>query len=157
VRPAGRRAYARFLCRLPAEHKGRLAAAVYDAPRDPSFFALSTIRRFLEPFFGEMNLHVADPNFEIDKLAPGVVGSVTLVLPDAEPSVRLSAAKRFLEARELYKKKRVLPGVGPLQNQAELDACLSLRIPVISGPAIAPTTIKPVNLRGFGVDQLPLG
>lgn len=157
VRPAGRRAYARFLCHLPAEHKARLGAAIYDTPRDPSFFAMSTIRRFLEPFVGEINLQVSDPNFEIDKLAPGMVGSVTLVLPDAESSLRMSAAKQFLQARETYKKKRVWPGLGPVMNRGELETCLSLRAPVISGPGIARPAAKPVNLRAFDVDQLPLG
>jgi hypothetical protein len=156
VRPAGRRAYARFLCHLPAEHKARLGAAIYDTPRDPSFFAMSTIRRFLEPFVAEINLHVSDPNFEIDKLAPGMVGSVTLVLPNAEPSLRMSAAKQFLQSREIYKKKRVWPGLGPIMNQGELDICLSLRAPVISGPGIAGPATKPVNLRAFDVDMLPL-
>ncbi|MDB5458885.1 MAG: hypothetical protein JWO72_626 [Caulobacteraceae bacterium] len=156
VRPAGRRAYARFLCHLPAEHKARLGAAIYDTPRDPSFFALSTIRRFLDPFFGEINLHVADPNFEIDKLAPGAVGSVTLVLPDAESAVRMSAARRFLQSRDLYKKKRVWPGLSPVLNQSELDMCLTLRAPVISGPGIARPSGQPVNLRAFDVDRLPL-
>jgi hypothetical protein len=156
VRPAGRRAYARFLCHLPAEHKARLGAAIYDTPRDPSFFAMSTIRRFLDPFVGEINLHVSDPNFEIDKLAPGMVGSVTLVLPDAEPSMRMSAARQFLQSRGVYKKKRVWPGLGPVMNQGELDMCLSLRAPVISGPGIASLADKPVNLRAFDVDMLPL-
>jgi hypothetical protein len=156
VRPARRRAYARFLCHLPAEHKARLGAAIYDTPRDPSFYALSTIHRFLEPFVGEINLHVTDPDFEIGKLPSGAVGSVTLVLPDREPRVRIAAIRRFLESRELYKKKRVWPGVGPVANAGELEACLALRAPVISGPAVAKTTTTPVATRRFEAGQLPL-
>jgi hypothetical protein len=156
VRPAGRRAYARFLCHLPAEHKARLGAAIYDTPRDPSFFALSTIRRFLEPFVGEINLHVTDPDFEIAKLQPGAVSSVTLVLPDREPKVRIAAVRRFLESREIYKNKRVWPGVGPVADASELEACLLLRAPVIGGPAVAKATGTPVASRKFEVDRLPL-
>jgi hypothetical protein len=156
VRPAGRRAYARFLCHLPAEHKARLGAAIYDTPRDPSFFALSTIRRFLEPFVGEINLHVTDPDFQIAQLQPGAVSSVTLVLPDREPKVRMAAVRRFLESREVYKSKRVWPGVAPVADASELEACLTLRAPVIGGPAVAKATGTPVASRKFEVDRLPL-
>jgi hypothetical protein len=156
VRPAGRRAYARFLCHLPAEHRARLGAAIYDTPRDPSFFALTTICRFLDPFIGEINLHVSDPDFEIDKLPSGKVGSVTLTLPDRDPVVRMADARRFLLSRELFKKKRVWPGVDALLNQSELDTCLGLRMPVISGPAVAPIGKVPVAARGFDIDRLPM-
>jgi len=157
VRPAGRRAYARFLCHLPSEHRARLGAAVYDTPRDPSYFALTTICRFLQPFFGEINLRVSDPDFEIDKLPNGAVSSVTLMLPDRDPMVRNAAAKRFLLSRELYKKKRVWPGVDAVMNQHELDTCLGLRMPVMSGPAIAAISDTPVVARKYEIDNLPFG
>jgi hypothetical protein len=155
VKPAGRRAYARFLCRLPAEHKDRLGAAIYDTPRDPSFFALSAIRRFLDPFFGEFNLHVADPGFEVEKLAPDIVSSVTLVLPDREASARAAAVRRFMQMKDAYKKKRIWAGVTGLQSSNELDACLSLRVPVIGGPAVAGLASRPVGARTVETSELP--
>jgi hypothetical protein len=157
VKPAGRRAYARFLCHLPAEHKDRLGAAIYDTPRAPSFFALSTIRRFLDPFFGEFNLHVADPGFEVEKLAPDIVSSVTLVLPDREASARAAAVRRFMQAKDVYKKKRIWPGVTGLLNINELDACLSLRVPVIGGPAVSGLAPRPVGARTVETVELPFG
>jgi hypothetical protein len=156
VRPAGRRAYARFLCHLPADHKGRLGAAIYDTPRDPSFFALSTIRRFLDPFFGEINLHVSDPAFEVEKLAPDIVSSVTLVLPEREASARAAAVRRFVQKKDVYKKKRIWPGVSALVTQQELDMCLSLRVPVIAGPAVADLKPRPVGVKAVDVEALPL-
>jgi hypothetical protein len=157
VKPAGRRAYARFLCHLPAEHKDRLGAAIYDTPRDPSFFALSTIRRFLDPFFGEFNLHVADPGFEVEKLAPDIVSSVTLVLPEREASARAAAVRRFMQMKDAYKKKRIWAGVTGLLNSNELDACLSLRVPVIGGPAVAGLGPRPVGARTVDTSELPFG
>lgn len=157
VKPAGRRAYARFLCHLPAEHKDRLGAAIYDTPRDPSFFALSTIRRFLDPFFGEFNLHVADPGFEVEKLAPDIVSSVTLVLPDREASARAAAVRRFMQMKDAYKKKRIWAGVTGLQTSNELDACLSLRVPVIGGPAVSGLAPRPVGARTVETSELPFG
>jgi hypothetical protein len=157
VRPTGRRAYARFLCHLPAEERDRLGAAVYDTPRAPSFFALSTIRRFLEPFFGEINLHVRDPAFEVEKLPADIVSSVTLALPaDREPAERLAAIRRFLQKRDAYKKRRIWAGVSPLATRAEVEACLSLRAPVIGGPAVAELQERPVGVHAVDAQALPV-
>ena len=157
VRPSGRRAYARFLCHLPAEERMRLGAAIYDTPRAPSFFALSNIRRFLAPFFGELNLQVRDPAFEVERLAPEMVSSVTLALPpDREPAERLAAIRRFMQKRDAYKKKRIWPGVGPLVNKAEIEACLALRVPVLGGPAVSALSSEPADPRAIDVDALPL-
>ena len=156
VRPSGRRAYARFLCHLPAEERERLGAAVYDTPRAPSFFALSTIKRFLDPFFGEINLHVRDPAFEVEKLAPGMVQSVTLALAaDRDPAERLAAIRRFMQKREAYKKKRIWPGVAPLAHAAELEACLALRTPVVGGPAVAELAARSPGARSAPRESLP--
>jgi hypothetical protein len=157
VRPSGRRAYARFLCHLPAEERVRLGAAIYDTPRVPSYFALSNIRRFLDPFFGELNLQVRDPAFEVERLAPEMVSSVTLALPpEREPAERLAAIRRFMQKRDVYKKKRIWPGVSPLANKAELEACLALRVPVLGGPAIAELATDPIDARSVAPEALPL-
>lgn len=156
VRPTGRRTYARFLCHLPIDQHGRLGAAVYDTPRAPSFSALSTIRGFLDPFFAEINLQVRDPAFEVEKLPPDIVSSVTLALPfDREPAERLAAIRRFMQKRDVYKKKRIWPGVGPVTTRAELEACVALRVPVISGPAVTPLAQRPVGARGVELESLP--
>ncbi len=156
VRPTGRRAYARFLCHLPAEQRDRLGAAIYDTPRAPSFFALSTIRRFLDPFFGEIDLHISDPMFEVEKLPPEMVSSVTLVPPDREPAGRIAAIRRFMGKRDAYKKRRIWPGVAPVMKRAELETCLSLRVPMICGPAVAELASRPVGARTIDANALPL-
>jgi hypothetical protein len=157
VRPSGRRAYARFLCHLPAEERVRLGAAIYDTPRVPSYFALSNIRRFLDPFFGELNLQVRDPAFEVERLAPEMVSSVTLALPpEREPAERLAAIRRFMQKRDVFKKKRIWPGVSPLANKAELEACMALRIPVLGGPMVAELSGAPAPARSVDPAALPL-
>jgi hypothetical protein len=113
--------------------------------------------RFLDPFVAEINLHVSDPDFEIDKLPSGAVGSVTLTLPDRDPVVRMADARRFLLSRELFKKKRVWPGVAGVLNHGELDACLGLKMPFMSGPAITPIGLAPFAAKSVSVDRLPLG
>jgi hypothetical protein len=157
VRPSGRRAYARFLCHLPAEERVRLGAAIYDTPRVPSYFALSNIRRFLDPFFGELNLQVRDPAFEVERLSPEMVSSVTLALPpERDPAERLAAIRRFMQKRDVYKKKRIWPGVSPLANKTELEACIALRIPVLGGPAVAELSGAPAPARSIAPDSLPV-
>lgn len=157
VRPSGRRAYARFLCHLPADDRIRLGAAIYDTPRAPSYFALSHIRRFLDPFFGELNLQVRDPAFEVERLGPEMVSSVTLVLPpEREPAERLAAIRRFMQKRDVYKKKRIWPGVSPVTGKAELEACLALRVPMIGGPAISELSRCPAGAGSVDLEDLPL-
>jgi hypothetical protein len=156
VRPTGRRAYARFLCHLPADHRDRLGVAIYDTPRAPSFFALSTIRRFLDPFFGEIDLHISDPMFEVEKLPPEMVSSVTLVPPDREPAERIAAIRRFMGKRDAYKKRRIWPAVAPVMNRGELETCLALRVPMIGGPAVAELSTRPAGVRTVDADSLPL-
>ncbi|HEY4029134.1 MAG TPA: hypothetical protein VGM25_02225 [Caulobacteraceae bacterium] len=156
VRSSGRRAYARFLCHLPAEARSRLGAAIYDTPRAPSYFALANMRRFLDPFFGELNLQVRDPAFEVERLAPEMVSSVTLALPpEREPAERLAAIRRFMQKRDLYKKKRIWPGVAPLANRTELDACLGLRVPVLGGPAVSGLGGEPLGPVFADAEALP--
>jgi hypothetical protein len=157
VRPAGRAAYAQFLAKLPSAQRPRMGAAIYDAPRDPSFFALAAIQRFLEPYFGQLNLQVSDPAFEIEKISLGVVSSVTLVLPDGKPQVRAAAIRRFMHQREIYKKRRVWPSVGRVDSRAELDICLAMGVPVISGPAVSDITPLPPRYEACPVEHLPVG
>lgn len=155
VRPLGRRAYARFLCHLPAEHRDRLGAAIYDTPRAPSFAALQTARRFLDPFFADINLHVADPEFEVETLAPGMVSSVTLVLPDRESAARIAAVRRFAAQRDAYKKRRIWPGVSAVMTLSELETCLALKVPVIGGPAVAELGAVAPGVRSVALEDLP--
>jgi hypothetical protein len=157
VRPSGRRAYARFLCHLPAEERIRLGAAIYDTPRAPSYFAMDNLRRFLDPFFGELNLQVRDPAFEVERLAPEMVSSVTLALPpEREPAERLAAIRRFMQKRDAFKKKRIWPGVSPLASRAEFEACVALRAPLLGGPVVSELGALPVGAGLAGLDVLPL-
>ena len=97
-----------------------------------------------------------DPAFEVDRLPPDIVSSVTLALPaDREPAERMAAIRRFMQNRDAYKKKRIWPGVAPLANRAELEACLSLRTPVVGGPAVSELASKPVGVLSIDTDALP--
>ena len=156
VRPAMRQVYAEFLGRLPAHQKPKLVAAIYETPRDPSFFALSQMRKFLMEHFGQISLQVSDPAFEIEKLAPGVVTSVNLILPEIDPPARIAAIRKFMANRELFKRKQIWPGVMRVANRAEFEACLTLRAPVVSGPGVADLMLSPIGNAPRDFDALPL-
>lgn len=156
VRPACRLAYGEFLSRLPMEHRAKLSAAIYETPRDPSFFALSQIAKYLAGHFGQINLVVSDPGFEIEKMIQGAVASVGLVLPEGDAPARLAAIRRFMRNRETYKRKQVWPGVLGVATRAELDLCLHLRTPAISGPAVSDLTPGPIGAAMCELDALPL-
>lgn len=156
IRPAGRQAYAAFISRLPAAHKAKLVAAIYETPRAPSFFALSQARKFLADAFGQISLLVADPAFEVDKLPPGLVNSVNLILPDVDQPSRLAAIRGFMRNRETFKRKQILPGVWRVANRAELEACLALRVPAISGAMVSDLMSSPVNCLQRDLENLPL-
>ena len=78
VKPSARAELLPHLEALPRGARARLAAAVYDTPRAPSFSALSQVKRFLDPFFSRLDLRVADPAFQIDDLPVELASSCLL-------------------------------------------------------------------------------
>jgi hypothetical protein len=156
VRPAGRRAYEAFLTRLPVQQRTKLAAAIYETPRDPSFFALSQIGASLAAHFSQISLLVSDPGFEIEKLNPGSVSSVILTLADTDKNDRMAAIRRFIKNSEAYKRKQVWPGVAGIVNRTELELCVELRVPAISGPAVSDLSSSPVGTVQREAASLPV-
>ena len=155
VRPAGRLAYGEFIARLPSDDRTRLAAAIYETPRDPSFFALNQIGKYLAGHFARINLVVSDPAFEIEKLAPGSVASVGLVLPDAEPPPARPPSAVSCRAARCSNASRYGRACLGISTRAELDFCLELRAPALSGPAVSDLTRSPLGAVACEPDALP--
>ncbi|MGH1557574.1 hypothetical protein ACRAWD_06465 [Caulobacter segnis] len=78
VKPSVRETYRAAVGRFPLALRPRMAASVYDVPREPSYAAIGQIRSFLTPKFSLLDLHVRDPGFRIDSLPAGAAHSVTL-------------------------------------------------------------------------------
>jgi hypothetical protein len=156
VRPSLRGAYEKMFAELPTERRGELAAAIYDVPRDPGFAGLKQARGFLGSWFSVVDLCVADPGFEIEKLPPDVATSVTLTLPDGDSYVRLSALRRFAERLIYFKQKRVWPGVTNIRRRAELEAAQRLHIPFVTGSAVCAPVPSPVGGRNLPLERLPM-
>lgn len=143
IKPTLRETYRPLVEKLPLAARPRLAANVYDVPREPSYGAISQLRAFLQPRFSLIDLQVRDPGFRIESLPTGAVNSVTLVLTGQDERARLDLITRFLKAAEAYRAKRVWQGVAGLASLRELDLCRRLRAPFLSGPMVAPLADAP--------------
>ena len=156
VRATQRDAYAQVLSVLPSNHRNQLTATVYDTPRDPAFGALAQIRAMLVRYVGNIDLQTHDPGFEIEKLPPQAVNSVTLVLPDAEPRVRLATLRRFTDRLDLYRRRQVWSGVTNVRNRTELLACVAAKVPFVTGAAVCRMQTDPIGGRLQPLEALPI-
>jgi hypothetical protein len=150
IKPSARDQLLPHLRSLPRAARPRLAAAIYDTPRAPSFSAMQAIKSYLSPFFARLDLRVSDPAFRFDDLPLEFASSVTLILPDGAENLRLSAAARFLRDAPGYTRKHIWQGISELRTRRELNACIEQRAPFLSGPAVtdlleAPTAITPCS------------
>jgi hypothetical protein len=65
VKPSARDELLPHFRTLPQKARQRLAAAIYDTPRAPSFSAMQTIKAHLAPFFSRLDLRITDPAFRV--------------------------------------------------------------------------------------------
>jgi hypothetical protein len=156
ARPSLREAYMALLADLPTDRRSELAATIYDVPRDPAFTGLRQAHTLLDPHFGAIDLRVTDPGFEIEKLAPEAVNSVTLVLPEGDSHVRLSALRRFAERLVHYRHRRIWPGVTNVRHRVEVEAATRLHLPFVTGPGICTPVPSPVGGRSLSAERLPM-
>lgn len=156
IKPSARDQILPHLKALPPAARPRLAAAIYDTPRAPSFSAMQAIKAHLAPFFARLDLRVSDPAFRVEDLPPDFASSVTLILPDGSESVRLSAASRFLRDAQTYTRKRVWQGVSELRTRRELNACIEQHAPFLSGPAVTDLLETPTPITPCSSLHLPL-
>jgi hypothetical protein len=156
VRASQRQAYEQILAVLPASHRRQLTAIVYDTPRDPAFGALSQIRKMLDKYVGNIDLQTQDPGFEVEKLTPQAVNSVTLVLPDVDDRARLAVLRRFTERLDLYRRRQIWSGVTNVRTRAELLACAAARVPFVTGAAVCRLRTDPMGGRLQPLEALPI-
>ncbi|MDP1739178.1 MAG: hypothetical protein Q8L23_17270 [Caulobacter sp.] len=151
-----REAYIDVLESLPHEGRSRLAAAVYDVPRAPTFAAVRQLRAFLAPYFSFVDLQVSDPDFQIDALMMEAVNSVTLSLPDTDEGGRMAAVTRFMTNRDAYHRRRIWPAVTNVRTRRELDLCIKQRVPFLSGKAVCDHLVAPADPVRYVAARLPL-
>ena len=156
VQKSAREAYAEALEFLPQHGRPRLAAAVYDVPRAPTFAAINQLKAFLTPYFGFVDLQVSDPGFQIEALMMEAVNSVTLSLPEVEEGGRMAAATRFMANRDAYQRRRIWCAITNVRTRRELDFCIRMRTPFLSGKAVSDHLVAPADPVKFAVARMPL-
>lgn len=156
VRPSLRCGYETLLEDLPLGRRGELAAAIYDVPRDPAFTGLKQAKAMLDPHVSAIDLRTSDPEFEIEKLPAQLVTSVTFILPNADPMVRLSSLRRFADRLAHYKQRRIWPAVSNVRRQQELEAAARMGIPFVTGPAVCTPRQSPIGGHAVPLRQLPV-
>jgi hypothetical protein len=157
VHSSVRRLYEPMIAQLPISQRHRLAAAVYDTPRDPSWSAMSQLKTFLGPRFGLIDMQITDPAFAADKLPEDAgVTSVTFALPEGDEKLRLMAAKRFMSSAAVFHRRRVWPALSNLRTRRELAACVALKAPFVTGKAVTATLRTPPDATPRPFATLPL-
>jgi hypothetical protein len=156
VRTSQREAYEQILAVLPASHRRHLTATVYDTPRDPAFGALAQIRRMLDKHVANIDLQTHDPGFEVEKLTPQAVNSVTLVLPDVDARARLAVLRRFTDRLGLYRSRQIWSGVTNVRSHTELMACAAAKVPFVTGVAVCRMQTNPMGGRLQPLEALPI-
>lgn len=156
VQRTTRESYIEALEALPQADRPRLAAAVYDVPRSPSFAAVRQLQAFLNPYFGFIDLQTADPGFQIEALTLEAVNSVTFTLPDIDEGGRMAEATRFMANREAYQRRRIWPAITNVRTRRELDFCIKLRVPFLSGKAVCDHLVAPADAVRYAAARMPL-
>lgn len=156
IHPSARAELQPHLDALPRDQRGRLAAAIYDTPRAPTFSALSQLKRSLDPYFSRIDLRVTDPAFQIDDLPPDVANSITLELPATGEAARVAAISRFMRDAAGYRRKRVWQGITDVVTRRELNVALELGVPFLTGAAITELLEAPTDVVSCSALHLPL-
>jgi hypothetical protein len=98
---------------------------------------------------------VTDPDFSVDSLPDGLASSVTLTLEQVDERARLNAVRRFFGQNASYRRKRVWQGLTGLRFRKEMDLCISLQAPFLSGPLVSDMLSAPVVGFPCGLSGLP--
>jgi pimeloyl-ACP methyl ester carboxylesterase len=156
VSRSARESYLEMLEALPQSERSRLAAAVYDVPRAPSFAAVRQLQAFVNPYFSFVDLQTSDPGFQVEALMLEAVNSVTLTLPDLDEGSRMVAVSRFMANKDAYQRRRIWPAVTNVRSRRELEFCAKLRVPFLSGKAVCDHLEAPADPARCTIDRLPL-
>lgn len=147
--------YDRLLRSLPADRRNQLATSVYGTPRQPSARSLQWLSATLSGGFSNIDLSTAEQDFAVDALKEKMFSSVTFVLPEGGAGPRRAALSRWVSHRDAYKERQLWASVTNLRDAAEVAACLVLRTPFISGPAVSDLLARPLGGRTRLIESLP--
>jgi len=105
--------------------------------------------------FNTIDLRVDGPGFEIEKLPHRAVTGVSLALPNVEPRMRMAILRQFATQRAHYKRKQIWASVTNVRTAQELEVCVTLGVPFVTGPAVSGPRRRPLGGHICPLDSLP--
>ncbi|MDR6624266.1 hypothetical protein J2728_000561 [Caulobacter segnis] len=156
VRAGIREAYqARFTALSPSVRE-RMAAVIYEVPRDLPFSAIAPLRDLVLPNFARVDLRVLDPGFYCQAVPEGLAHGVVLQLEGDDEKARLRKVHRFLSDRKVYAARRLRQGLAGVRNARELELARRMGANTVKGPFISGLFAAPVAEQEAPIDELPL-
>lgn len=155
VRAGIRETYQARLAALSPSVRERLAAVIYEVPRDLPFLAIAPLRDVL-PNFARVDLRVHDPGFYCQTVPEGLAHGVTLQLEGDDEKSRLLKIHRFLTDRKVYATRRMRQGVSGVRNARELELARRMGANTVAGPFICGLFAAPIDEQEAPIDELPL-
>lgn len=77
-------------------------------------------------------------------------------MPVASEAIRLAAIGRFMREAPAYRRKGVWQGIGDIRTRRELNACVELAAPFLTGSAITDLLESPAAVLPCSHLHLPL-
>lgn len=141
---------------IPLAMRDRIAAMVYDVPRDLPFSALAPLRDIVGHNFARVGLRVSDPGFYVQAVPDGLAHAVVLQLPEEDEKIRLQKAHQFLSARAQYVSRGLRLGLGGVRSARELELARRMGAHTVKGPLVSALFATPVSEQEVSLAELPL-
>jgi hypothetical protein len=156
VRAGIREAYQARLTALSPSVRERMAAVIYEVPRDLPFSAIAPLRDLVLPNFARVDLRVHDAGFYCQAVPEGLAHGVVLQLEGDDEKSRLLKIHRFLSDRKVYATRRLRQGLAGVRNARELELARRMGANTVAGPFISGLFATPVTEQEAPIDELPL-
>jgi hypothetical protein len=141
---------------IPLSVHERIAAMVYDVPRDLPFSAIAPLRDIVGPNFARVGLRVNDPGFHVQAVPDGLAHAIVLQLPEEDEKKRLQKIHQFLSARTPYVNRGLRLGLSGVRGPRELELARRLGAHTVTGPLVSALFATPVSEQDLPLADLPL-
>jgi len=68
----------------------------------------------------------------------------------------MAAATRFMANRDAYQRRRIWPAITNVRTRRELEFCIKLRTPFLSGKAVSDHLVAPAEPVKYAAARMPL-
>lgn len=156
VRAGIREAYQARFTALSPQVRERLAAVIYEAPRDLPFSAIAPLRDLVATNFARVDLKVHDAGFYCQAVPEGLAHGVILQLEGDDEKSRLLKIHRFLSDRKIYAARRLRQGLSGVRTARELELARRMGASTVAGPFISGLFAAPLVEQDAPIEDLPL-